>query len=489
MPLMDKKPLWIWQRGDWPELRYDAQLTAPFLGEVYRMHGVIEGKASTIGLRATTDIALDAMADEVLATSQIEGVQLAVDAVRSSVMRRLGLAEIGPVDRSVDALVEVISDATTAYDKPLDHDRLWRWQSALFPGGRSGGHRIAVGRYRDHVEPMQIVGGKIGREVIHYEAPPSKDVQEHMTRFLGWFAETSPATAPAEKRMDGFARAAIAHLWFEAIHPFEDGNGRVGRAIADMAVAQHLRQPVRLYSMSQQLLTSRGGYYAALNKASRGDMNVTPWVQWFAQECEAACHKAVKVIDQAMEKRRFWDTHAGSKIEDRQRKVLQRLLDMGDGGFLGGLNADKYETLAKVSNSTAKRDLAEMVALGQLWTHGAGKAIRYYVNVPGWKHGLEPKAPDVAKADKSEEALRDTLYAAGYGVLEPSGSQDRQYFGPIVAVGALHVAQDVGRRQAVIHALQALDVAPVQGDRVAITFKAGQGAVAGMDLPGKGRSR
>jgi Fic family protein len=485
MRLMDKRPTWIWQRDDWPDFRFDAEQTAPYLAEVYRLHGVIEGKASAIGLRATTEIALDALAHEVLATSQIEGVQLAVDAVRSSVMRKLGLAEIGPVDRNVDALVDVISDAATSYEKPLDHERLWQWQAALFPDGRSGGHRIAVGRYRDHEEPMQIIGGKLGREVVHYEAPPSKDVHEHMSRFLKWFDETSPAKTAPGARVDGFARAAIAHFWFEAIHPFEDGNGRVGRAVADMAVAQHLRQPTRLYSMSQQLLTSRGDYYAALNKASRGDMDLTPWVQWFAKECGAACQRAAKVIDGAMEKRRFWDSHAGTKLEERQRKVLQRLLDCGDGGFEGGLNAEKYMKLTHVSNSTAKRDLAEMVAQGQLWTHGAGKAIRYYINVPGWSHGIEHPALDAGKAEQSEQDLRTALDEAGYAVTELSGGHDRQYFGPIVATGAMHVAQDVGRRQAVIHAFHALDVVPVKGDRVVITFKGGKGMVAGMDGPGR----
>lgn len=402
------KPIspWIWRRADWPvgALAYDAERAAPDLAEAYRMHGVLEGKAIAIGVGSTSQVALDALSDEVLATAAIEGERLSLDAVRSSVMRRLGLATSGPINRSVDGLVDVISDATTAIDTPLDEDRLCRWQSALFPGGTSGIHRIAVGRYRDHADPMQIVSGQPGREVVHYEAPPSKDVPAQMKRFLTWFADTSPVQASAlpasRKPVDGFARAAIAHLWFESIHPFEDGNGRIGRAIVDMAMAQHLRQPVRLYSLSRQFLTSRSAYYDALNHAQRGETDVTAWVQWFARQSTAACHAASRVIDQAIEKRRFWEKQEGSDLHERQRKVLQRLLDDGDGGFLGGLNAEKYMKMTGVSKATATRDLSEMVTGGQLRSHGAGKAVRYYINVPGWSHGLAVEAIRVVQTPK-----------------------------------------------------------------------------------------
>lgn len=396
MRLMDTRSSLIWRRADWPDLTYDARAAALDLADAYWMHGVLEGKAKAIGLGNTSQVALDALSDEVLATAAIEGERLSLDAVRSSVMRRLGLATSGPIDRNVDALVDVISDATTAIDAPLDEDRLCRWQSALFPGGTSGIHRIAVGRYRDHEDPMQIVSGRPGRELVHYEAPPSKDVPAQMERFLAWFARSSPAAHAAGLQadsgpispIDGFARAAIAHLWFESIHPFEDGNGRIGRAIVEMAIRQHLRQPVRLYSLSRQLLTSRSAYYEALNRVQRGEADVTTWVRWFARQCAAACRTASQMIDQVLEKRRFWERHEGSGLHERQRKVLQRLLDDGDGGFLGGLNAEKYMKLTGVSKATASRDLSEMVTSGQLWTSGVGKAVRYYVNVPGWSHGV-----------------------------------------------------------------------------------------------------
>jgi Fic family protein len=391
MRLMTTKPTWIWQRPGWPSLTYDAHRVAAALAHAHRMHGIVEGKAVAIGLQKAREVMLDAFSDEVMATAEIEGQRLALDAVRSSVMRKLGLATTGPLDRHVDGLVEVLNDASAGFDQPLDEDRLCRWQSALFPGGTSGIQRIAVGRYRDHEDPMQIISGALGREVVHYEAPPSRNVAKEMQHFLAWFAATAPrpsSTTHSDKTLDGLARAAIAHLWFESIHPFEDGNGRLGRAIIDMALAQYLQQPLRLYSLSRQLLSSRSAYYDALNKAQRGGCDVTEWIEWFADQWAAACQTASGVIDQAILKRRFWEIHSGSELHERQRKVLQRLLDDGDGGFLGGLNAEKYMKMTGVSKATATRDLSQMVANSQLRSHGAGKAIRYYVNVPEWTHGL-----------------------------------------------------------------------------------------------------
>lgn len=381
----------IWQQTAWPTLSVDFEAVSADLAAAHHQYGELEGKASAIGLGSTSDVVLDVLSSEVVATAAIEGQQLSADSVRSSVMRRLGISSIGPVDRHVDGLVAVINDAATAFDSPLDEDRLCRWQSALFPGGTSGIQRIAVGRYRDHEDPMQIVSGQPGREVVHYEAPPSKTVPAEMARFLQWFADTTPGSGHVPA-MDGLARAAIAHLWFESIHPFEDGNGRIGRAIVDMAVAQYQRKRVRLYSLSRQLLSSRKAYYDAQNNAQRGTGDVTAWVRWFAQQFRAACETSSTIIDGAIDKRRYWERHGPSVVNDRQRKVLQRLLDDGDGGFLGGLNAEKYMKITGATKSTATRDLSAMVAAGQLWTAGTGKAIRYYLNVPGWTHGVGDRA-------------------------------------------------------------------------------------------------
>ncbi|WP_431051222.1 Fic family protein [Roseateles sp. L2-2] len=381
----------IWQRPDWPDFHYDAQAVAPDLFEAYVTHGMVEGKAMAIGLGVTSPVVLDVFADEVIATAAIEGERLSADAVRSSVLRRMGLSEEGPVDRHVDGLVAMIADATGRIDQPLDEDRLCRWQAALFPTGLSGLQRIAVGRYRDHADPMQIVSGRPGREVVHYQAPASRDVPAEMQRFLAWFEATTPRKGVPQSlegpRLDGLARAAIAHFWFESIHPFEDGNGRVGRAVIDMAIAQHLRPTMRLHSLSRQLLTARTEYYAAL-EGSRGGMDLTAWVRWFVRQYTRACDAANHVMDTAVQKRRFWDTQAAGEMAERRRKVLQRLLDDGDGGFLGGLNAEKYMKMTGVSKATATRDLSEMTAAGQLRAHGVGKAMRYYVDVPGWTHGI-----------------------------------------------------------------------------------------------------
>jgi Fic family protein len=235
---------------------------------------------------------------------------------------------------------------------------------------------------------MQIVSGLPGRETVHYEAPPSHHVSREMDRFLDWFAATAPLHGK-EAVIDGLTRAAIAHLWFETIHPFEDGNGRLGRAIVDMALAQDQGRPERLYSLSGQLLAARSDYYDALNRAQCGDGDVTVWVCWFAGQLAGACAGAGAVIDRAIAKNRFWTRHAQALLLDRQRKVLQRLLDAGDGGFLGGLSAEKYIKMTGVSKATATRDLGQLVERGLLWAAGEGKARRYYLEMPGWTHGLE----------------------------------------------------------------------------------------------------
>lgn len=382
---------YLWQQPSWPALTVDLERAGPALAEARRWQGIVEGKAHAIGLAPDGAIVREAMEAEVIASAAIEGERLDPAAVRSSVMRRLGLASTGPHDRSVDGLVEVLDDAQTGFAAPLDDDRLQRWQSALFPGGTAGIRRIAVGRYRDHADPMQIVSGPPGREVVHYEAPPSAQVTAEMARFLAWFASTAPAP-DAPPAIDGLARAALAHLWFESIHPFEDGNGRLGRAIVDMAISQDHRAPVRLYSLSRQFLESRRGYYDALNTAQRGSGDVTDWVVWFARQFALACGRSSQVIDRAIEKARFWTDHAGLALNERQRKVLQRLLDDGDGGFLGGLNAQKYVKLTGTSKPSATRDLAALVRAGLLWTTGQGKALRYFINVPGWRHGVDAGA-------------------------------------------------------------------------------------------------
>jgi Fic family protein len=372
--------LYVWQRDTWPEWKYDSQAVAGALARARLQQGRVMGKAQAIGMQADafTQVVNEMWIQEVIATAAIEGQKLDFDQVRSSVMRMLGLADVGVSSRNIDGLVQVMQDAIQNFAAPLDQDRLCRWQSALFPGGTSGIQRIEVGKYRTFTDPMQIISGRTGKEVVHYEAPASKSLNVEMERFLTWFngAHTD----------DGILRSAIAHLWFETIHPFEDGNGRIGRAIMDLAIAQDAKSPIRLYCMSRQLQVNRAAYYDALNDAQKGNGEITVWLMWIAEQFAAACAHAERLIDQALEKARYWTSHAGDGFNDRQCKVAQKLLDAGDGGFLGGLTAEKYCKITGASRATVTRDLSDMLQKGALISRGIGKATKYFVNVPGWTH-------------------------------------------------------------------------------------------------------
>lgn len=389
------KPSYVWQHAGWPALVFDAGALEHALNQARLEQGRLLGQMQAIGLAEAQAIASELWVQEAMATAAIEGEKLNLDAVRSSVCRRLGLGDLPTHDRHVDGLIELMQDATDGYQSVLDEDRLCRWQAALFPTGTSGLRRIAVGRYRDHMDEMQIVSGPLGREVVHYTAPASADVAEQMRWFLAWFEETRPvqhtASQPAAPSINGIVRAAIAHLWFESIHPFEDGNGRVGRAIVDMAIAQDIGSSARLFGLSRQMFDSRDAYYEALNRAQRGGLDVTPWVQWFVRAFTACCIRSQAVVTQALQKTAFRLRASGFPLNERQSKILARLLEAGDGGFLGGMTADKYSKITGVAKATATRDLAELLEHGLLTVTGAGKATRYAVNVEGWnKSGNTP---------------------------------------------------------------------------------------------------
>ncbi len=364
------------------------------------------GQLRAIGLEQANTVQRELWVQDALATAAIEGEQLNLESLRSSVAHRLSLADAPGPDRSVEGQVQVMQDALANHGAALDLDRLCRWQSALFPGGTSGITRIAVGRIRDHADAMQIVSGPLGRELVHYEAPPSAQVATHMERFLGWFESSKPnGGATAVATANGIARAALVHLWFESIHPFEDGNGRLGRALADMALAQdmHAQDPqaspalVRVYGLAHQMLKTRAAYYDALNYAQRlrnvasdaTTIDVTPWVQWFVQTFTYACIASQTVVHSATEKAQFRLRAAQCHINQRQRKVLERLLEAGHvgsgGGFLGGMTNEKYAKITGASKATASRDLADLLAKDLLRVEGVGKATRYAVNVPHWE--------------------------------------------------------------------------------------------------------
>ena len=405
MPIQhpSQSPHYIWQHSAWAQLTFDAAALAPALDLSRLEQGRLLGLLGAIGLEQANAVQRELWVQEALATAAIEGEQLNLESLRSSVAHRRQLADAPGPDRSVEGLVQVMQDALTNHSAALDLDRLCRWQSALFPGGTSGITRIAVGRVRDHADAMQIVSGALGREVVHYEAPPSAQVTAEMDRFLAWFESTRPASGA--NALNGIARAALVHLWFESIHPFEDGNGRLGRALADMALAQdmHAQDPqanpalVRVYGMARQMLKTRAAYYDALNHAQRlrgiaidaTVIDVTPWVLWFVQAFTRACMSSQSVVRDATDKAHFRLRAAQCQTNERQRKVLERLLEAGHvgsgGGFLGGMTNEKYAKITGTSKATATRDLADLLAHGLLRVEGVGKATRYAVNVPGWQ--------------------------------------------------------------------------------------------------------
>lgn len=396
MPTSPTPRRYLWQQPGWPALHVDAAALAPALESARLEQGKLLGLLDAIGLVPAQDVARELWVQEALATAQIEGQRFDLAVVRSSVARRLGLDDAGmaAADRSVEGLMDVMQDAVERCTAPLDADRLWRWQSALFPGGTSGIQRIAVGRWRDHEDPMQIVSGPLGREVVHYEAPPSRQVAGEMAHLIDWFESTRPTGG--QGALNGLVRAALAHLWFETVHPFEDGNGRLGRALADMALVQdavshgttlqHLVAPI--FGMARRMWVRRGEYYDALNAAQRGSTDVTAWVLWFVHSFAQGCSASQAVVRQAVDKTAFRSRMLQAGVSPRQAKVLERLLAAGSvelgGGFMGGLTADKYTKLTGTSKPTATRDLADLAAKGLLQVSGQGRATRYAIAVPGW---------------------------------------------------------------------------------------------------------
>jgi len=390
-----KSPRYLWQHPAWPALTFDTAALMHDLSNARLEQGKLLGLLEAIGLESGQEVARELWVQEAMATAAIEGEKLDLQAVRSSVAHRLGLVDLPTADRHVDGLVKVMADATEQYQTPLTQERLCLWQAALFPGGSANLRRIAVGRYRDHADAMQIVSGRLGREVVHYVAPPSAQVAQEMAQFLAWFAlpQSVPGiesdTAPG---LHGLARAALAHLWFETIHPFEDGNGRLGRAIVDMALAQDMDASVRVFGMARQMMTTRAAYYDALNLAqrisSRSALDVTPWVQWFVQAFTQGCITSQAVVKQALEKTEFRQRAAACGVNARQTKVLNRLLEAGNsalgGGFLGGMTSDKYCKLTGTSKATATRNLADLAAKGLLRIEGVGKATRYAIAIDQW---------------------------------------------------------------------------------------------------------
>lgn len=372
---MDVSP-YIWAKPGWPAFNvHQDALTGP-LSRARLAQGTLLGLAHAIGLAGNPEILEDIWVVEAMSTAGIEGEKLNLDQVRSSVMRKLGTGGRGASSSEVDGLIAIMDDAAREFGGELTHARLCHWQAALFPTGRSGLMRIEVGDYRSHVDPMRIVSGSAGRETVHYIAPPSNRVRDEMTRLLVWFKESASGGTIA---IDGLVRAAISHLWFESIHPFEDGNGRLGRALCDLALAQDANSPHRLYSLSKQLLENRTEYYDQLNAAQRGDTDATAWVVWFLGQIEVACQRSAAIVRVAVDKAHFW--RAAPEMNARQKKAVEKLLDAGPGGFEGGMSAAKYCNFTGTSKATATRDLAELAEKGVLEVIGRGRGTRYGLRI------------------------------------------------------------------------------------------------------------
>jgi Fic family protein len=360
---------YIYDKKDWPRMTWNHERLAGQLAGVRHRQGRLIGRMEGLGFSLRNEAVLQTLTDDVLKSNEIEGEKLDKDQVRSSIARRLGL-DIGglvAVDRHVEGVVEMMLDATGHYNDPLTEERLFAWHAALFPTGRSGMTRIAVGRWRDEQsDSMQVVSGPIGREKVHYQAPDARRVPGEMRAFMKWF-NGMPSNDPV-------MAAGLAHLWFVTIHPFEDGNGRIARAIADMALARSENSSQRFYSMSAQIRQERNVYYDTLEKTQKGGMDITLWQEWFLGCLDRAIEGAELILAGIFRRARFWETHTQKPFKDRQRVILNRLIN----GFEGKLTSSKWAKLAKCSQDTALRDIEDLIKRGILMKEpGGGRSTSY----------------------------------------------------------------------------------------------------------------
>jgi Fic family protein len=353
----------IHELPDWPTFHWNDGRLAATLAAARHLQGRLCGQMEALGFKVREEAVLRTLTEDVLKSSEIEGEKLDADQVRSSVARRLGI-DIGglrPTDRRVDGVVDMMLDATQHNDQSLTSERLFAWHASLFPDGKSGAHPITVAGWRnDRTAPMQVVSGPVGRERVHFEAPAADRLEHEMRRFLEWF-NSNTSTEPVLK-------AALAHLWFVTVHPFDDGNGRIARAIADMALARSEGSTRRFYSMSGQILVERGEYYRILEQTQRGTMDVTAWMEWFLACLTRAIASAQTALSTATDTARYWEKLREVPLNERQRLVIERLL----GGFEGKLTTSKWAALTKTSPDTALRDIQQLLERGILVRNPAG---------------------------------------------------------------------------------------------------------------------
>ncbi len=362
---------YIWQSKSWPELTWNNDQLLQPLSRCRLLQGKLLGRLASIDFKLSRESYAELLIEETIQTACIEGQILDRESVRSSVVRRLGIdAAMATPDRRTDGLVEVLMDATEHHDVQLTTERLKSWQAALFPTGYSGLHRVITGDWRGS-DPMRIVSGPVGRESVHYEAPPFDRLDDEINGFLKWWTESRDTT-------EGILRAGIAHFRFVTIHPFEDGNGRISRAITDMAMAQDEKMRQRFYSLSAKIMAERKNYYMILEKTQKGDGDITEWLVWFLECFSGAIESAEKTVHNILIKSAFWNRHSRTLLNERQQKVINRLLDAGKGGFEGGLTTRKYVSMARVSRATAQREIRDLVEKRVLAPNpGGGRSTSY----------------------------------------------------------------------------------------------------------------
>lgn len=354
---------YIYEKDAWPRFRWRDDVLVTSLAEVRHRQGRLVGQMESLGFRLREESMLNTLTEDVVRSSEIEGERLDREQVRSSIARRLGMDIAGMVnaDRAVEGVVEMMLDATQNYAEPLTAARLFDWHAALFPTGRSGMTKITVGGWRrDLTGPMQVVSGPVGRQQVHYRAPAAERLEHEMAAFLNWLE--------SEKTIDSVLAAGIAHLWFVTIHPFDDGNGRMARAIADMMLARSEHSSQRFYSMSARIRQERGSYYGILEKTQRDSLDITEWLAWFVDCLGGALDQAEETLNAVLERARFWEAINEVTLNERQRRVLTRMLD----NFEGKLTSTKWARLAKCSQDTASRDIDDLIIKGILVRGTAG---------------------------------------------------------------------------------------------------------------------
>ncbi|HEY8917816.1 MAG TPA: Fic family protein [Chitinophaga sp.] len=363
--------MYIHQLKEWPDFQWDSEQISTLLAEVRYRQGRLLGHMESLGFRLKEEATLQTLTMDVLKSSEIEGEILNPDQVRSSIARRLGMDVAGlvPSDRNVEGVVEMMLDATQQYTMPLTDERLFGWHASLFPTGRSGMHKIVVGAWRDNAknDPMQVVSGAMGRTKVHFQAPDADILDKEMSQFLDWFN--------TEEKLDPVLKAAIAHLWFVTIHPFDDGNGRITRAITDMQLSRADGSRQRFYSMSAQIRIERNNYYNILERTQKDTLDITAWLDWFLTCLNRAITATDDTLAAVIRKARFWEHPAAQSINERQRLMLNKLLD----GFHGKLTSSKWATIAKCSQDTAIRDIQDLIERGLLVKEAAGGRSTSYV--------------------------------------------------------------------------------------------------------------